>query len=148
MDRSLLSSPPEEFDEEEESCTNLGASSLTSEEEDMFGFRPFFPFLCEYEDEAVASDAVDGDAPDLPSTEETAAETESAVFPCDFNELLQPLPLLLLLFCRSGAAAEAREEDSLSLEEVSGLLFSQPDAEVAMDLVGLNAGIVFTSFLF
>ena len=145
MDRSLLSSPPEEFDEEEESCTNLGASSLTSEEEDMFGFRPFFPFLCEYDDEAVAGD---GGAPDLPSTEETEAETESAVFPCDFNELLQPLPLLLLLFWRSGAAAGAREEDSLSLEEVSGLLFSQPDAEEAMDLVGLNAGIVFTSFLF
>ena len=42
-----------------------------------------------------------------------------------------------------------------ALEEVSGLLFSQlpefdaaEEEELARDLVGLNAGIVFTSFLF
>ena len=58
------------------------------------------------------------------------------------------------LFCSAeGRADEEEEDDSLSaLEEVSGLLFSQPEfdaeEELARDLVGLNAGIVFTSFLF
>ena len=58
------------------------------------------------------------------------------------------------MFCSAeGRADEEEEDDSLSaLEEVSGLLFSQPEfdaeEELARDLVGLNAGIVFTSFLF
>ena len=60
------------------------------------------------------------------------------------------------LFCSAeGRADEEEEDDSLSaLEEVSGLLFSQlpefdaEEEELARDLVGLNAGIVFTSFLF
>ena len=131
----LLSSPPDEFDDEEESCTNLGASSLTSEEEDRFGFRPFFPFLCDEDDADDDAAAVDDDVPDLASREELA---EFAAV-CDFNEPL---------FC--SVTREDEDEDSLSLEEVSGLLFSHPDdaEELAMALVGLNAGIVFTSFLF
>ena len=130
-----LSSPPDEFDDEEESCTNLGASSLTSEEEDRFGFRPFFPFLCDEDDADDDAAAVDDDVPDLASREELA---EFAAV-CDFNEPL---------FC--SVTREDEDEDSLSLEEVSGLLFSHPDdaEELAMALVGLNAGIVFTSFLF
>ena len=59
------------------------------------------------------------------------------------------------LFC-SADGRDEEEDDSLSaLEEVSGLLFSQlpefdaaEEEELARDLVGLNAGIVFTSFLF
>ena len=123
----------------------MGASSLTSEEEDRFGFRPFFPFLCDDEDDDDDAAAVDDDVPpDLAwSKEELAAATASAaaVLPCDLDELP--------LFC--SVTREDEDEDSLSLEDVSGLLFSHPDdAEelLARDLVGLNAGIVFTSFLF
>ena len=54
-----FSSPAEELDEEpeEDSCTNLGASSRTSEEEEeeRFGLRPFFPFLCDDDDEDEAA---------------------------------------------------------------------------------------------
>ena len=123
-----LSSPPDELDEEEDSCTNFGASSRTSEEDGRLGFRPFLPFLCDDDDDDEAASTLD-----LASKEELA-ELAAA---WDFDEL-----------CSVTRAEE--EEDSLSLEEVSGLLFSHPDdaEELAMDFVGLNAGIVFTSFLF
>ena len=57
----FLSSGPDEFEELEDSCTNLGASSRTSEEEERFGLRPFFPFLCDddEEDEAAPSALLD-----------------------------------------------------------------------------------------
>ena len=53
----FLSSGPEEFEELEDSCTNLGASSRTSEEEEeeRFGLRPFFPFLCDDDEEDEAA---------------------------------------------------------------------------------------------
>jgi hypothetical protein len=134
---------------------------LTSDEEDITGLRPFFPFLCEDdcdeeaeddEEEEEATTAVDADAAgtDANDVDDALSSHDEGLFDEGAVNLEEEEEELELTCVDDVNAAEDEgAEDEFCLAEESSAppplftLFSQDGA-----LIGLNAGIVFTIFLF